>query len=125
MSVKKQFSTQLATVLTMVGVAVGLGNVWRFPYMMGKYGGSAFLLFYLLFTLLFALPALTAELSLGRETQNGPYGAFRQAVGDKIGKPIGYLLLITILIASSYYVVVIANVAYAALFSISTGFSKS
>ena len=56
------------TVLTMVGVAVGLGNVWRFPYMMGEYGGSAFLVIYLLFTGLVALPALTAEWTLGRMT---------------------------------------------------------
>ncbi|MFQ5675666.1 MAG: hypothetical protein ACE5G1_07205, partial [bacterium] len=40
---RELFSSKIATILTMIGVAVGLGNVWRFPYMMGKYGGSAFL----------------------------------------------------------------------------------
>ena len=49
------FSSRLATLLTMIGVAVGLGNVWRFPYMMGKYGGSAFLFIYLLFKALATL----------------------------------------------------------------------
>ncbi|NQV86785.1 MAG: hypothetical protein HQ492_06880 [Woeseiaceae bacterium] len=42
----------------MIGVAVGLGNVWRFPYMMGQYGGSAFLVVYIAFVLIFAIPAL-------------------------------------------------------------------
>ncbi len=48
---REQFSGRLATLLTMIGVAVGLGNVWRFPYMMGSNGGSAFLLVYLVFVL--------------------------------------------------------------------------
>ena len=107
----------------MIGVAVGLGNVWRFPYMMGKYGGSAFLFCYLAFSILFAFPALMAEIGLGRQSRQGPYGAFKQAFGTKAGKFIGILLLITILIASSYYVAVIANVVYSSFFSLSQGFS--
>jgi len=55
----------------MVGVAVGLGNVWRFPYMKGEYGGSAFLIVYLIFTRLLAIPAMMAEWTLGRETRQG------------------------------------------------------
>ena len=106
----------------MIGVAVGLGNVWRFPYMMGKYGGSAFLIIYLLFTLLFAVPALMAEIGLGRATRKGPVGAFSSAFGEKTGLGIGYLLLLTICVASSYYVVVIANVLYSAGYSAIFGF---
>ncbi|MGB4971200.1 MAG: sodium-dependent transporter, partial [Cyclobacteriaceae bacterium] len=68
---KPQYTSGLATILTMVGVAVGLGNVWRFPYMMGSYGGSAFLAIYLLFTILFAYPALMAEMALGRMSGKG------------------------------------------------------
>jgi NSS family neurotransmitter:Na+ symporter len=109
----------------MIGVAVGLGNVWRFPYMMGKYGGSAFLFVYLIFTLMIALPALMSEISLGRSTRKGPMGAFNAAVGPLKGRIIGYILLITILVASSYYAVVIANVVYASFFSITQGFQSS
>ena len=65
--------------------------------MMGKYGGSAFLFFYLLFTFLFAVPALMGEISLGRATRQGPIGAFRKALGNKKGGIIGLVLLITIL----------------------------
>ena len=118
MAQRPQFSSQLATILTMIGVAVGLGNVWRFPYMMGKYGGSAFLLIYLIFTLLFALPALMGEIALGRATRKGSIGAFRQALGPYLGRIVGYLLVITVLVASSYYVIVIANVLYTAYFCI-------
>ena len=66
------FSSRIATLLTMIGVAVGLGNVWRFPYMMGKYGSSAFLIIYLIFSLLFSIPALMAEMGLGKITRKAP-----------------------------------------------------
>lgn len=125
MAKRNLFSSQLTTVLTMIGVAVGLGNVWRFPYMMGQYGGSAFLFVYLLFTILFALPALMGEIGLGRATRKGILGAFSEALGNRWGKGIGYMLLGTILIASSYYVVVIANVIFTAYFSVATGFSET
>ena len=122
MSSKPIFSSRLASILTMIGVAVGLGNVWRFPYMMGKYGGSAFLFVYLAFTVLFAIPALVGEITLGRLTRNGPIGAFRKALGPYAGGAIGILLLVTILTAISYYTVVIANVTFSAFFSVVNGF---
>ena len=109
----------------MIGVSVGLGNVWRFPYMMGKYGGSAFLIMYLIFTVLFAIPALMAEWALGRETRKGPIGAFSAAFGPGLGKPIGYLLILTVLVADSYYLVVIANVIFTTYFSIAHGFTET
>lgn len=121
---REVFSTRIATILTMVGVAVGLGNVWRFPYMMGQYGGSAFLIVYLVFVLIFAIPAVSAEWSLGRELRHGPLGAFGRAFGAP-GKAIGWLLIATVLIANSYYVVVVANVAFTAAFSLITGFSET
>ena len=107
----------------MIGVAVGLGNVWRFPYMMGQYGGSAFLVVYLVFVLVFAIPAVTAEWSLGRYTRHGPIGAMEKAFGP-FGRLIGYVLVLTVLIANSYYVVIVGNVAFSAVFSTLTGFSS-
>ncbi len=106
----------------MIGVAVGLGNVWRFPYMMGQYGGSAFLVVYVIFVLIFAIPAVTAEWSLGRYTRHGPIGAMQRAFGP-FGKWLGYLLVLTVLIANSYYVVIVGNVAFSAFFAVSTGFT--
>jgi len=119
------FSSRAAVLLTMIGVSVGLGNVWRFPYMMGQYGGSAFLVIYLLLTLAFAIPALTAEWALGRATRSGPIGAFSHAFGRVPGRVIGTILLITILVADSYYVVIIANIVYAAGFTVLRGFDGS
>ncbi len=124
MSSRPVFSSRLTTILTLVGVAVGLGNVWRFPYMMGKYGGSAFLLIYLAFTLLFAIPALMGEISLGRITRKGPIGAFKIALGNNIGGFIGFILLITILTANSYYAVVVGNVFYTSFYSVVNGFDS-
>ena len=122
MRARELFSSRLATILTMVGVAVGLGNVWRFPYMMGQHGGSAFLVVYLVFVLVFAIPAITAEWSLGRYTRHGPIGAMQSAFGP-FGRWIGYLLVLTVLVANSYYVVIVGNVAFSAAFSVFTGFT--
>jgi len=122
MRARELFSSRFATILTMVGVAVGLGNVWRFPYMMGQYGGSAFLVVYLVFVLVFAIPAVTAEWSLGRYTRHGPLGAMQHAFGP-FGRWIGYLLVLTVLIANSYYVVIVGNVAFSAAFAVITGFT--
>lgn len=124
MSKRPTFSSYFLTLITMIGVAVGLGNVWRFPYMMGKYGGSAFLFVYLIFTLLFAVPALMGEVALGKAGRKGIIGSFQQALGTTWGRLIGFILMINILIASSYYVVVIANVIYSACFAAFQGFSE-
>ena len=70
--------------MTIVGVAIGLGNVWRFPYMVGKFGGAAFVLFYVLVSVVIGVPALMAEFALGRYTRRGPVGAFAAA-----GLPFG------------------------------------
>jgi len=121
---RELFSTRITTTLTMIGVAVGLGNVWRFPYMMGQYGGSAFLVVYVVFVLIFAIPAVTAEWSLGRFTRHGPIGAMERAFGPH-GRWIGYLLVFTLFVASTYYTVIVANVAFTAYFAVASGFTTA
>ena len=107
----ERFSTRFGSAMALIGVAVGLANVWRFPYMAGQYGGGAFVAIYLAFVLLLGAPALIAEWSLGRLTRSGPGGAFH-----KIGMPgasfIGGLLFLTVFMATSYYTVVVAQVLY-------------
>jgi hypothetical protein len=117
------FAGHFTTIVTMVGISVGLGNVWRFPYMMGSYGGSAFLIVYLLLTVAFAIPAVMAEWGLGRATRHGPIGAFRAALGRRAGVVVGLMMMITILMAESYYLYVVANVAYSVGFSTFLGFA--
>ncbi len=93
------------------GVAIGLGNIWRFPYMMGLFGGAAFLVVYLIVVLAFGVPALMCEWALGRHTRRGPMGAFERARLPG-GRWWGYLLLLTIVMAASYYVVILGWVLY-------------
>jgi len=122
---RQTFTSRLTMIITMVGISVGLGNVWRFPYMMGEYGGSAFLFVYLIFTILFAVPAVMAEWALGRATRQGPIGAFTSMWGKKTGLIIGCILLLTVLVAESYYIYVIANIGYSTVFSTINGFDSS
>ena len=69
----------MAFIFAAVGSAVGLGNVWRFPYLAFKFGGGAFLLPYLIALFVFGVPLLILELSLGQMFQQGAIGAFREA----------------------------------------------
>ena len=120
---RPRFTSRLTSVLTLLGVAIGLGNVWRFPYMMGKYGGSAFLAVYLLMTILFAFPALVAEMTLGRMSGAGTLDAMRLAFGKRFGSIVGFTLLVVVSIAGSYYAVVVGNVVFTTVFSGVMGFS--
>ena len=66
---REKFASRLGFILISAGCAIGLGNVWRFPYITGKYGGAAFVLVYLLFLLLFGLPIMVMEFAVGRASQ--------------------------------------------------------
>ena len=114
---KTRFSSHLATLMTMAGLAIGLGNVWRFPYMMGQHGGSAFLVIYIVFILLLAVPALSSEWALGRATRSGPIQAFRQAYGKRAGLYLGLAVMFGVFMALCYYSIVVANVIFSVWFS--------
>ena len=101
-AVRETFGSRLGILATMIGVAVGLGNVWRFPYMVGRYGGAAFVLLYLVFALFVGVPALMAEWSLGRHTRRGSVGAFQKA-GFPWGRPLGWVLFAGVSAATGYY----------------------
>ncbi len=73
---RERFSSRMGFLLISAGCAVGLGNVWRFPYITGEYGGAAFIIMYLVFLVLFALPILVMEFSIGRASQKGAGAAF-------------------------------------------------
>lgn len=74
---REQFGTRLGFLLMTAGCAIGLGNVWRFPYITGNYGGAIFVVFYLIFLALLGFPVMIAELSLGRGGQNDLPGAMK------------------------------------------------
>jgi len=117
-SEREQFTGRWGVVFALLGVAVGLGNVWRFPYMMGLYGGGAFLIVYLLVVIMFGIPALVAELALGRATRQGPLSAFA-SVGIPGGRFLGGLLFFGVAMAMSYYLVVVGWIV--AYFGIAVG----
>ncbi len=71
MEKREKFSTRLGFLLISAGCAIGLGNVWRFPYITGQYGGGAFVLVYLLFLVILGLPVMVMEFSVGRASQKG------------------------------------------------------
>ena len=112
--VRETFATRFGTLMTIVGVALGLGNVWRFPYMAGKFGGAAFVLFYVLVSVVIGVPALMAEFALGRSTRRGPLGAFAGG-GLPFGKQVGWFFFVIVIAATGYYTAVIGWVLYFAL----------
>lgn len=74
---REKFGSRLGFILISAGCAIGLGNVWRFPYIVGKYGGAAFILIYLFFLFIFGLPIMTMEFSVGRASQKSIADSFR------------------------------------------------
>jgi len=111
---RETFTTRTATLLTMIGVAVGLGNVWRFPYMVGRFGGASFVLLYAFAVLLLGVPCLIAEWSLGRHTRRGPVGAFA-ALGVPGGKVLGWIFFFGVAAATAYYTNAVGWVLFHAL----------
>lgn len=75
---REKFSSRLGFILISAGCAIGLGNVWRFPYIVGQYGGAAFVLIYLVFLAIFGLPIMTMEFAVGRASQKSPVKAFKE-----------------------------------------------
>ena len=74
---RSSFSGKIGYVLSAAGASVGLGNIWRFPYLAAKYGGGIFLLIYILLALTFGYTMIVAESAIGRMTRKSPVGAFR------------------------------------------------
>ena len=98
------FSNRLGFVLAAAGSAVGLGNIWRFPYLAAKYGGGTFLLIYLILVVTFGYTLMTAEITLGRKTRLSAVGAFGAL--DKRFNFVGLLGCIVPIIIIPYYCVV-------------------
>lgn len=98
------FSSSLGFILAATGSAIGLGNLWKFPYVAGSSGGGYFVIFYLLFTLILGVPLMLTEISIGRKTKLNPIGAFRKL--DKKWSFVGATAVIASFIILSYYSVV-------------------
>lgn len=101
---EKGFSSRLGFVLAAAGSAVGLGNIWRFPYLAAKYGGGIFLLIYLILTVTFGFALMLTEIAIGRKTGKSPLAAY--SVLDKRFGFLGVLASIVPIIIFPYYCVI-------------------
>jgi len=107
---REHWSNALGFILAAVGSAVGLGNIWRFPYVAGENGGGAFVVLYLGCIALVGLPLLIAEMKVGRRTERGPVGAYGALAPDSLPGSLwvgfGALAVLTGFVLLSYYSVV-------------------
>ena len=101
---RSSFSGKLGFVLAAAGSAVGLGNIWRFPYLAAKYGGGVFLLVYIVLALTFGFSLMIAEIAIGRKTGLSAVGAFQKL--NKKYTFIGYLGAIVPILILPYYSVI-------------------
>jgi len=92
--------------MAMAGSAIGLGNIWRFPYIVGQYGGSAFILLYIFCSFVLALPIFLSESVIGRATHRNTFGAMEALAPGTKWKWLSLLTIITPVIILSYYSVV-------------------
>ncbi|MDU2353896.1 MAG: sodium-dependent transporter, partial [Anaerococcus sp.] len=107
----KEFSSKLGLILSAVGSAVGMANIWGFPYKFQS-GGLVFLIFYILFSVIFSVVGLSSEFAIGRLAKTGTLGAYEYSYktrnqNTKIGRVVGFIPLMgTFLIAIGYSVIV-------------------
>ncbi|WP_297518996.1 sodium-dependent transporter [uncultured Clostridium sp.] len=125
MSVKKEkgrekFSSGLAVFLATLSSAVGLGNIWLFPYVTGENGGAAFIFVYFICLLLIALPVLLIEFSIGRGTRKNIYGAIKKFTNKKIFRAIGFIGIISTSFILFFYTAV-AGWVYSYIFKAISG----
>jgi len=111
--VRGEWSSKLGFIFAAAGSAIGLGNIWRFPYLVGENGGAAFVLLYMLFVIIIGLPYMFGELALGRFVQRNPVGAIKAIRPGSAWKWVGYLGVFTgVGILSFYGVIAGWTVAY-------------
>ena len=99
------FSSRWGVVIAGIGMAVGAGNLWRFPRIVAENGGGAFLIPWLLFLFMWSIPLLIAECALGRTARRGPIGAFSSLVGRRSAWMGGFVVVTTVMIMFYYSVV--------------------
>jgi len=104
-SSRELFATRPGFVLAAAGSAVGLGNMWRFPYQAAEGGGAAFVLLYVLMTFLIGVPIMASEFTIGRRSKRSPIGAYR-SIGGAGWVPLGYLAVLTPLVILAYFSVI-------------------
>jgi len=119
-SARGQWSSKIGFIFAAAGSAIGLGNIWRFPYVVGENGGAAFVLMYIAFVVIIGLPYMFAELALGRATKKNPVGAIEMIRPKSVWKWVGTLGVLTGVGILSFYGV-IAGWTFGYIFKTATG----
>jgi NSS family neurotransmitter:Na+ symporter len=100
---RDKFTTSLGVMTATLGSAVGLGNIWKFPYFTGKYGGAAFIVIYLICVLLAGLPVMISEFVIGRQANLNPVGAFKKLAPGTAWHAIGYSGIVASFLIMLFY----------------------
>lgn len=103
---RESFGSNAAAVLALAGSAIGLGNIWRFPYIVGQNGGAAFIIVYLAVSFFLAFPIFMSEAVIGRKSKSNTFGAMQKLAPGSRWKWMGLVTVITPMIIMSYYSVV-------------------
>ena len=99
---RENFGNRFGVLVAMAGSAIGLGNLWRFPYMVGEYGGAAFIFVYIICFFLLCLPILIAEITIGRRSQTNAFRVFHKLAPGSRWNLVGILMVATPIIVVSY-----------------------
>ena len=103
---RANFGSKLGVILATAGSAVGLGNVWRFPYMAGENGGAVFIMIYVICVMLLGIPCMISEFIIGRHAKSNTARAYRKLSGGTAWSVIGYMGVLTGFLITGYYAVV-------------------
>ena len=110
---KQQWGSAFGFIISSIGYAVGLGAIWKFPYMIGQNGGGVFLLMCIIFAIIIAIPLCWAELTLGRYTQKSAISGMRELGGKgSIWVAVGWFGAATVTIMISYYITIVSDVMF-------------
>lgn len=102
-SKRDSFGTKFGVIAAAAGSAVGLGNIWRFPYVAGENGGGAFILIYLLFIIAIGMPVMLSEFTIGRRAQRNAFGSFKRLAPNTYWYLIGLLGVVAAFVILSFY----------------------
>ena len=103
---RDHWGSKIGFIMAAAGSAIGLGNIWRFPYMVGSGGGSAFVIVYVVCVVLVGLPMIIAEFAIGRSAHRDPVGAFKQLRPRSAWVVPGIMAVFAAFVILSYYSVV-------------------
>src|SRR3990167_5342651 len=103
---RESWKSRIGFMSAALGSAVGLGSIWRFPYVVGQNGGAAFIFLYVFFLVIIGFPILVSEIVIGRTAKSSPYGAFKDLSKSRLFGFFGKVTIFTGFIISSFYSVI-------------------